>query len=120
MTDFKTMQLTINLMIFQLCLRFARSLDQESLDITPTLSPEAFKSYYIRQVLCQSTACRKCEKAMVVQFYKRDRQQKVSSKSRSTSLKSIHKSFSFKLCETLSIKNCCRNTPHYNSRSIFK
>ena len=73
------MQCFINFMIFQMCLRFARSLDQESLNVTPVLSPKAFRSYYIRQVLCQTTSCRKCEKVMVVQFYKRDRQQKVSS-----------------------------------------
>ena len=63
-----------------MCLRFTRSLDQESLNITPGLSPKAFRSYYIRQVLCQTTSCRKCEKVMVVQFYKRDRQQKVGFK----------------------------------------
>ena len=74
------MQCFINFMIFQMCLRFARSLDQESLNVTPGLSPKAFRSYYIRQVLCQTTSCRKCEKVMVVQFYKRDRQQKVSSR----------------------------------------
>ena len=71
------MQCFIKLLFFQLCLRFAKSLDQESLNITRGLSPKAFRSYYIRQVLCQTTSCRKCEKAMVVQFYKRDRQQKV-------------------------------------------
>ena len=78
------MQCFINFMIFQMCLRFARSLDQESLNVTPGLSPKAFRSYYIRQVLCQTTSCRKCEKVMVVQFYKRDRQQKVSSCRKST------------------------------------
>ena len=69
----KIMRYLINLMIFQMCLRYAKSLDRRS----PIYTIKAFRSLYLRQVLCQATSCRKCEKVMV-QFNKRDREQKVS------------------------------------------
>lgn len=69
----KIMRYLINLMIFLMCLRYAKSLDRRS----PIYSIKAFRSLYLRQVLCQATSCRKCEKVMV-QFNKRDREQKVS------------------------------------------
>ena len=67
------MRYLIKFVIFQMCLGYVRSLDRGP----PTYSAETFRSYYLRQVLCQATTCRKCQK-VVIQFSKRDRKQKVN------------------------------------------